>query len=454
MQNSNQPHGLYYYLLRIRFLFLPPMTYSETINYLYNKLPMFSRIGSAAIKKDLTNTRLICEYLNNPHTKFKSIHIAGTNGKGSVSHMLASIFQTAGYKTGLYTSPHLYDFRERIKVNGEMIPQEFVISFVKKVKPIIEKIEPSFFEITVAMAFEFFAEEKVDIAVIETGLGGRLDSTNIILPELSVITNIGYDHMNILGNSLEEIAGEKAGIIKKGIPTVIGEKKKETGNVFVKMAEEKNAPLVFAEDFFDVTRLEVGIQHLQLSVKNITDKEDLQLTLDLPGIYQEKNIITVLTSIEFLKQKGWKIDEEDIYLALQNVKRLTGLHGRWEVVQTNPTVVLEVAHNEDGIIQMVRHIDHLNFDRLHIILGMVKDKEVNKVLSLLPKNASYYFTQAHIPRALDKERLQAQAQSFGLAGCVFDDVNLALKNALSNASPKDLIIVCGSIFLVAEVNSA
>jgi dihydrofolate synthase/folylpolyglutamate synthase len=368
--------------------------------------------------------------------------------------MLASIFQTAGYKTGLYTSPHLYDFRERIKVNGEMIPQEFVISFVKKVKPIIEKIEPSFFEITVAMAFEFFAEEKVDIAVIETGLGGRLDSTNIILPELSVITNIGYDHMNILGNSLEEIAGEKAGIIKKGIPTVIGEKKKESGNVFVKMAEEKNAPLVFAEDLFDVTRLEVGIQHLQLSVKNITDKEDLQLTLDLPGIYQEKNIITVLTSIEFLKQKGWKIDEEDIYLALQNVKRLTGLHGRWEVVQTNPTVVLEVAHNEDGIIQMVRHIDHLNFDRLHIILGMVKDKEVNKVLSLLPKNASYYFTQAHIPRALDKERLQAQAQSFGLAGCVFDDVNLALKNASGNASPKDLIIICGSIFLVAEVNSA
>ena len=260
---------------------------------------MFSRIGSAAIKKDLTNTRLICEYLNNPHTKFKSIHIAGTNGKGSVSHMLASIFQTAGYKTGLYTSPHLYDFRERIKVNGEMIAQEFVISFVKKVKPIIEKIEPSFFEITVAMAFEFFAEEKVDIAVIETGLGGRLDSTNIILPELSVITNIGYDHMNILGNSLEEIAGEKAGIIKKGIPTVIGEKKKETGNVFVKMAEEKNAPLVFAEDLFDVTRLEVGIQHLQLSVKNITDKEDLQLTLDLPGIYQEKILLQFLLLLNF-----------------------------------------------------------------------------------------------------------------------------------------------------------
>ena len=415
---------------------------------------MFSRIGSAAIKKDLTNTRLICEYLNNPHTKFKSIHIAGTNGKGSVSHMLASILQTAGYKTGLYTSPHLYDFRERIKVNGEMIPQEFVISFVKRVKPIIEKIEPSFFEITVAMAFEFFAEQNVDIAVIETGLGGRLDSTNIILPELSVITNIGYDHMNILGNSLQEIAGEKAGIIKKGISTVIGEKKKETGNVFVKMAEEKNAPLVFAEDLFAVTRLQVGIQHLQLSVKNITDKEDLQLTLDLPGIYQEKNIITVLTSIEFLKQKGWKIGEEDIYLALQNVKKLTGLHGRWEVAQTNPTVVLEVAHNEDGIIQMARHIDQLNFDRLHIILGMVKDKEVNKVLGLLPKNASYYFTQAHIPRALDKERLQAQGQSFGLAGCIFDDVNFALKNALSNASPNDLIIICGSIFLVAEVNSA
>jgi dihydrofolate synthase / folylpolyglutamate synthase len=427
------------------------MTYAETLNYLYDKLPMFSRMGSAAIKKDLTNTLSICEELGNPQEKFKSIHVAGTNGKGSVSHMLAAIFQTAGYKTGLYTSPHLYDFRERIKINGAMIPEEFAVRFVEKVKPLIETIQPSFFEITVAMAFDFFAEQKVDIAIIETGLGGRLDSTNIINPELSIITNIGYDHMNILGNSLEEIAGEKAGIIKKEKPVIIGEKKKETDQVFISKAKQQNAPLLFAEDYFSVEQLQTGNEFLKLTLRDIGQKKTIELVLDLPGIYQDKNILPVLTAIDLLKQNGWSIEEKTIYKALQNVKKLTGLHGRWEVLQTNPTIVLEVAHNEDGITQMLHHIKQLNYNKLHFVFGVVKDKEVDKVLSLLPTNAIYYFTQANIARALDKEQLANKAKTFDLKGEVFDDVNLALKNALTKASADDLIIVCGSIFLVAEV---
>ena len=413
---------------------------------------MFSRIGSAAIKKDLTNTITICEHLGNPQEKFKSIHVAGTNGKGSVSHMLAAIFQMAGYNTGLYTSPHLYDFRERIKVNGTMVSQNFVIEFVKGVRSLIETIEPSFFEITVAMAFEFFAEQKVDVAIVETGLGGRLDSTNIINPELSIITNIGYDHMNILGNSLEEIAVEKSGIIKKEKPVIVGEKKKETKQVFVSKAKKQNARLLFAEDHFFVQNFQTGDRLLKLSVIHIGSQKTTELTLDLPGIYQAKNILSVLTAIDLLKQNGWNIDEASTHQALQNVKKLTGLHGRWEVLQTNPTIVLEVAHNEEGIIQMLHHIKQLKHNKLHFVFGVVKDKEVDKILSLLPIDAIYYFTQAQIPRALDKEQLAGKAKTFGLNGEVFDDVNHALKNALDKASVNDLIIVCGSIFLVAEVN--
>jgi dihydrofolate synthase/folylpolyglutamate synthase len=427
------------------------MTYAETLDYLYDKLPMFSRIGSAAIKKDLTNTLSICEQLGNPQEKFKSIHVAGTNGKGSVSHMLAAVFQTAGYKTGLYTSPHLYDFRERIKINGAIIPEEFVVRFVEKVKPLISTIQPSFFEITVGMAFDFFADQKVDIAIIETGLGGRLDSTNIINPELSIITNIGYDHMNILGNSLEEIAGEKAGIIKKEKPGVIGEKKKETDQVFISKAKNENSPLLFAEDYFSVEQLQTSIEFLKLAVRDIGQRKRIEFLLDLPGIYQAKNILSVLTAIDLLKQNGWNIDEKNTYEALQNIKGLTGLHGRWEVLQSNPTIVLEVAHNEDGVWQMLQHIKQLNYNKLHFVFGVVKDKEVDKVLSLLPTDAIYYFTQAHIARALDKKQLATKAKTFGLKGNVFDDVNLALKNALEKASADDLIIVCGSIFLVAEV---
>jgi dihydrofolate synthase/folylpolyglutamate synthase len=332
-----------------------------------------------------------------------------------------------------------------------MVPEEFVIRFTEKVQALIEKIEPSFFEITVAMAFDFFAAQKVDIAIIETGLGGRLDSTNIIIPELSIITNISYDHMNILGNSLEEIAGEKAGIIKENIPVIIGEKRKESEPVFISKATEKHAPVLFAEDELHAKNIELDLEFLKISVRDNQNKKIIDLKLDLPGIYQAKNILTVLSAIKILKQKGWNITEEVILTSLQNVKKLTGLHGRWEVIRTNPTVVLEVAHNEAGIKQLLEHVQQLNYDNLHLILGLVKDKEQTKVLELLPASATYYFTQAHIPRALDKNLLQEQAEKFGLKGETYEDVDLALKHALNHSSENDLIIICGSIFLVAEV---
>lgn len=425
------------------------MNYQQTIDYLYNTLPMFSRMGSAAFKKDLTNTLLLCERLNNPHKKFKSIHVAGTNGKGSVSHILAAVFQTAGYKTGLYTSPHLYDFRERIKVNGTMCDENFVVDFVERMKSSIEEIQPSFFEITVAMAFDYFAQQKVDVGIIEVGLGGRLDSTNVITPQLSLITNIGWDHTNILGNTLEEIAYEKAGIIKENIPVVIGEKKKETEDVFRNVASQKHSPIYFAEENFSVTNYRILNDSIKISV---TDKNSFtaDYQLDLAGIYQTKNILTVLQSAELLVH--WKITRQNVQFALKNVKQLTGLHGRWEVIGEEPTVVLEVAHNKNGFEQMLLHLQKINFTQLHIIMGMVKDKDADAVLELLPKEANYYFTQAHIPRALEAHVLQSKASEFFLNGNCFNDVNTALHQALNHATKNDLIIVCGSIFLVAEVN--
>jgi dihydrofolate synthase/folylpolyglutamate synthase len=428
------------------------VNYSETLDYLYNKLPMFSRLGSVALKKDLTNTKILCERLQNPQTKFKSIHIAGTNGKGSVSHMLAAVLQTAGYKTGLYTSPHLYDFRERIKIDGVMVPQEFIIDFVEKVQPWIEEIEPSFFEITVAMAFHYFAQEEVDIAVVEVGLGGRLDSTNVIHPELSIITNISFDHTNILGNTIEEIAAEKGGIIKEKIPVVISEREKKTETIFRKIAIEKSAPLLFAEDHFAVSSFELGHRFMSVVIEDKKEKERIDYKLDLPGIYQLKNLPAVLTAVKELNNQDWNIGVGQVVAALQEVKSQTGLLGRWEVIWEAPTIVLEVAHNEAGIQQMLSHLDQLHYRQLHIVLGMVKDKDIDKVLALLPKNAVYYFTQAHIPRALDKHQLQTQAQAFHLSGMVFENVNLALKRAFDSASPNDIVIVCGSIFLVAEVD--
>jgi dihydrofolate synthase / folylpolyglutamate synthase len=430
------------------------MTYHQTIEYLFSRLPMFSRIGAAAFKKDLTNTITLCAHLGNPQQKFKSIHIAGTNGKGSVSHMLAAILQTAGYKTGLYTSPHLKDFRERIKINGEMISETFVIDFTEKIKPLIEKIEPSFFEITVAMAFDLFAKEKVDIAVIEVGLGGRFDSTNIITPELSVITNIGWDHMNILGNSLEKIAFEKGGIIKQNVPVVIGETLPETKLVFEKIAEEKNAIIHYANKKRNVMSWEWANHELIVEVAEHDKTDHKKFQLDLPGIYQSKNLLTVLEACSVLKKLEYNVGETDIREGLKKAKKLTSLHGRWEIIHQHPTIVLDVGHNEDGIKQIIQQLELTTYHELHIIIGMVKDKEIDKILSLLPHAAYYYFTQAQIPRALSAETLKEKAAEFNLKGKAIANVNDALVDAKAKAHKDDLVLVCGSVFLVGEVNTS
>ena len=440
------------------------MNYPQTVDYLFKKLPMYSRVGAAAFKKDLTNTIRLCEALGNPQHQFKSIHIAGTNGKGSTSHILAAILQTAGYKTGLYTSPHLKDFRERIKINGHWCEEEFVTDFTQRIQPLIDEIEPSFFEITVAMAFDYFAKQKVDVAVIEVGLGGRFDSTNIIIPELSIITNIGWDHMNMLGDTLEKIAFEKAGIMKKGIPVVIGEVIPETKPVFENKAADLStvkaglpavkpgSQISYAEE----KRYVAGWQyeHHQLTVEVVDKRNDDHHTyqLDLPGIYQTKNLLTVLEAAYQLQLKGWNTGIEMIEKALPHVKRLTGLHGRWEVIHHNPTIILDVCHNVDGMAQIIKQIELSDYHHLHIIIGMVKDKEIKAILSLLPKHATYYFTQAQIPRALDANSLQLTAKSLYLNGYAFDNVNSALQNAISHSHKDDMILVCGSVFLVGEVN--
>ncbi|HEY6979014.1 MAG TPA: folylpolyglutamate synthase/dihydrofolate synthase family protein [Chitinophagaceae bacterium] len=428
------------------------MTYAETLDYLYRTLPMFSRIGAAAFKKDLTNTLQLSEALGDPHKKFKSIHIAGTNGKGSTSHMLAAILQAAGYKTGLYTSPHLKDFRERIKVNGVMCNEDFVIDFTEKVKLLIKSIHPSFFEITVAMAFTYFAEQNIDVAVVEVGLGGRLDSTNIVTPELAVITNIGWDHMNMLGNTLEKIAYEKAGIIKQNIPVVIGEILPETRPVFEKIAAEKNTALLLAANERYVSDWHLKNQQLNITVADNYTDEHVTYQLDLAGIYQTKNIITVLETVHQLQKKGWNISQQHIKNGLAQTKKLTGLHGRWELVHKKPMIVLDVAHNIDGMKQIVEQIELTTYNDLHIIIGMVKDKEAEKVLAILPRYAAYYFTKAQIPRALPERELAMKAAYIGLNGKTFGDVNTAIAEALQHAHENDLIIVCGSVFVVGEVN--
>ncbi len=429
------------------------MTYEQTIAYLFSRLPMFSHTGAvSAVKNDLHNTIELCRLLGNPQHDFKTIHVAGTNGKGSVSHMLAAILQTAGYKTGLYTSPHLKDFRERIKINGEMADKQFVIDFTKSIQSAIEKMEPSFFEVTVAMAFAYFSKQQVDVAVIETGMGGRLDSTNIITPALSVITNIGWDHMNILGNSLEQIAFEKAGIIKPGIPVVIGEALPETEPVFRKTAAEKKATLSVASEKRGVKSFSWNKSQLQVIITEENKPGQKEYDLDLAGIYQTKNLLTLLESCSILQQQGWKIDDETIHEALQKVKGLTGFHGRWELIHHAPDVVIDVAHNADGIKQMIKQLEMTPFDKLHIIIGMVKDKDVNKVLKLLPAEAFYYFTKARIPRALPENDLEQYANEAGLYGKPCSDVNTALKQAIENAGSDDLILICGSIFLAGEID--
>jgi dihydrofolate synthase / folylpolyglutamate synthase len=430
------------------------MNYQQTLDYLFQRLPMFSRIGAAAYKADLHNTIALCDSLNNPQRKFKTIHVAGTNGKGSVSHMLAAILQTAGYKTGLYTSPHLYDFRERIKVNGEMVAESFIVDFTERIQPMIDKVEPSFFEITVAMAFDYFAQEQVEVAVIETGLGGRLDSTNVITPELSVITNIGWDHMNLLGDSLEKIAFEKAGIIKEIIPVVIGEWLPETKPVFEKTAAEKHAPLHWAASQRQVMDWQWKHHHLLLDIAEQHKTDHQHYELDLPGIYQAKNILTVLEACSVLEESGWNINHAIIHDALKQVKKLTGLHGRWEILRSSPLLVLDVAHNADGVQQLLQQVEVTDHRQLYIVIGMVKDKDTGKVLDLLPKQAYYYFTQAHIPRALPVDELAAKAKAAGLTGESSPDVNAAVKAVLAKAKSGDMIVVCGSVFLVGEVDKS
>lgn len=411
---------------------------------------MFSRNGVKAYKADLKNTIALCEFLGNPQEKIKTIHIAGTNGKGSVSHMLAAVLQENNYTTGLYTSPHLKDFRERIRINGEMIEESFVKNFVEKIRSVADEIKPSFFELTFAMAVDYFAFKKTDVAVIETGLGGRLDSTNVIHPLLSVITNISYDHMDILGDTLDKIAFEKAGIIKEDTPVVIGEAVKETKPVFETKAREVHAPIFFAGDHFEVVSSFYKTDSLTLQILNKDSQEQNQYTLDLNGIYQGKNIITVLESIDQLKNI-FALKEDRIIKGLSQVKKLTGLFGRWEIIHENPTIVLDVAHNEDGIRQLLQQVKILPHHQLHIIFGMVKDKDPQKVLSQFPYSAKYYFTKAHTPRALPEDQLKNLANEFHLQGPAFENVNEAIHAALSKASANDLVIVCGSVFVIAEV---
>lgn len=406
------------------------MIYSETIYYLYAQAPMFQQHGSMAYKKGLENTLLLDTIFQHPHRAYKTIHVAGTNGKGSTSHLLASVLQCAGYKVGLYTSPHLRDFRERIRVDGTMIPEQSVVNFVETNKALIEQLKLSFFELTTALAFQYFEQQRVDIAVIEVGLGGRLDCTNIIQPELSIITNISIDHTDILGDTLELIAVEKAGIIKENTPIIIGETEPESALIFRRVATHLNAPIIFADKEFADTVLP---------------------NCALKGFYQEKNSRTVLVAVAQLQQQNFTITEEAVQQGFLEVVERTGFQGRWQVVSENPTVVCDTGHNEGGIRLIVEQLEQQTFERLHIVFGMVSDKKIDQVLALLPKNAIYYFTKAQIPRALDEHKLQAQASAFGLTGNAYATVTEALSAAKKAASTTDFIFVGGSNFVVAEI---
>jgi dihydrofolate synthase/folylpolyglutamate synthase len=433
------------------------MNYTQTLDYLYTQLPMFTRVGASAFKKDLTNTIELCARLDNPQQKFKSIHVGGTNGKGSTSHMLAAVLQTAGYKTGLYTSPHLKDFRERIRINGEMISEQEVVDFVVVHQPDFEEIQPSFFEMTVALAFDAFARYEVDIAVIEVGLGGRLDSTNIITPLLSIITNIGWDHMNMLGNTLPEIAAEKAGIIKPNVPVIIGEYQQEVANVFIDKANAENAALSFASELWRVEVQETSDKQQETIYVEATRTPQpatgspLLLQLDLTGTYQLKNVKTVLTAVDKLCEQGFAINNEQVAEALSQVKSLTGLAGRWHTLTNHPLTICDTGHNPDGIQEVLNNIAAVSYQHLHFVIGMVNDKDITKVLAMLPKYATYYFCKPDIPRGLEASSLQEQAMVLGLQGESYPSVTDALKAAQSAATDKDLVFAGGSTFVVAEI---
>ena len=404
------------------------MTYQKTLNWMFSQLPMYQKQGKIAFKKDLSNTLKLSKHLGNPELNFKSIHVAGTNGKGSTSHMLASVLQEAGYQVGLYTSPHLKDFRERIKINGKLVTKQFVIGFIKRNKTFFDANQLSFFEMTVGMAFDYFSKQKVDIAVIEVGLGGRLDSTNIITPEVSVITNIGLDHTQFLGNTLGEIAVVKAGIIKLNTPVVIGETQNETTNVFKSIAKSNNSQIVFADN---------NISAIYKS--------------DLIGSYQTKNIKTVLQTIKILQNKGFKITQKNIEKGLQRVIKNTGLLGRWQVLHINPKVICDTGHNRDGLIYVMKQLSQELFDNLHIVFGVVNDKDIQSIIDLLPKQATYYFCKPDIPRGLEANQLKRVFNDYGLQGEAYSSVSQAYKTACKLANPNDLIFVGGSTFVVAEI---
>jgi dihydrofolate synthase / folylpolyglutamate synthase len=426
------------------------MNYQQTLDFLFSQLPMFQRDGASAYKANLDNTIALDDYFGQPHRHFQTIHVAGTNGKGSVSHMLASVLQCAGYKTGLYTSPHLKDFRERIKINGLMIPEFEVVDFVLKHQGIIETLKPSFFELTVAMAFDFFARQNIDIAVIEVGMGGRLDSTNIITPLVSVITNIGYDHVQFLGSTLNLIAGEKAGIIKKDIPVVIGETHPETESVFNHVTKNHKSPIIYADKIRSIGNSFHGDNGLSLQVMKGTNEEFHQLTLDLQGFYQKKNILTVLATLDQLNNK-LSISSQQIKDGVSSTISSTGLKGRWYKLSEHPLMICDTGHNEHGLQQVVEQIKLTKYNKLHIVLGMVNDKDHNKVLQLLPTHAEYYFTRAAIPRALDEKLLMEMAGRFNLKGKCYPTVPLAIDAAKASASPDDFIFIGGSTFVVADI---
>jgi len=411
----------------IRFKKTKKMTYKETTEWMFQQLPMFQAIGAAAYKKDLSNTLLLASHLHHPETKFRTIHVGGTNGKGSTSSLIASVLQEAGYKVGLYTSPHLKDFRERIRVNAALISEEFVVEFIAKNKVFFEKNSLSFFEMTVGLAFSYFEKEQVDVAVIEVGMGGRLDSTNIITPLLSVITNIGLDHTQFLGSTLKEIASEKAGIIKANVPIVIGEYCDETKEVFEEKAKALHSPLFFA-----------------------STNPKVSLECALKGDYQESNLKTVVQTIELAKD-FFEINENHLKKGLKNVIENTGLLGRWQILNENPKVVCDTAHNSHGLKIVIKQLEKEKFEQLHIVLGVVNDKDLGSILPLFPKNANYYFCKPEIPRGLDAKILEEEAKEFGLRGIICSSVSNAYKTALERAGKEDLIYIGGSTFVVAEV---
>ena len=428
------------------------MDYQETLQFLFSQFASYQRVGAQAYKANLNNANKLDSHFGHPHRHYRTIHVAGTNGKGSVSHMLSSILMAAGYNVGLYTSPHLRDFRERIRVNGQLIPEELVVSFVQGSREILTEIQPSFFEITAAMAFQHFANQRVDIAVIEVGLGGRLDSTNIITPMLSIITNIGMDHTDLLGNTLQAIASEKAGIIKPRIPVVICQRQEDVEDVFKSYAKTVGAPISFANDEFRIVLQELKDKKLQhFEVEDCRGTERLSLNLDLLGAYQSKNLLGVLAACKRLAEAGIRIGDNHIQKGLSGVAQTTGLQGRWQVIGSTPLTICDTAHNSDGIANVVNQIRTLTYNRLHLVIGMVSDKDVDGVLSLLPKEATYYFTKAHIPRALDQNTLNQRAQKHNLMGSAYPTVAAALESAKKNALPNDLIFIGGSTFVVAEV---